>query len=80
MFAGNCNKFSDGKRSNQSVISNNNNSAIVMAYFHANPSISAEANILVGSVHRILIENKYHPFKLITFLQQFIVQLTRHDV
>ena len=64
------NKFLDGKHSNRSrVVSDNDNSVIVLAYFHANPrtsvrAVSAETNISVGSIHKILKENKYHPFKL----------------
>ena len=60
----------DGKHSNRShVVSNNDNSAIVLAYFHVNPhtsvrAVSAETNISVGSIHKILKENKYYPFKL----------------
>lgn len=46
----------------------NNNFAIVLIHFYANPHTSIRAvtteMILIESVHRIIKENKYHLFKL----------------
>jgi len=73
-----CGKFLNEKCPNRScVVTNNNNSATIFAHFYVNLRTSirdviAETNISIGSVHRIIKDNKYYLFKL--------VQLTRYVI
>jgi len=69
-------KFLGGKCPNRSrVVTNNNNSATIFAHFYVNSHtsirdvIAIETNISIGSVHRIIKDNKYYLFKLVHHLR-----------